>query len=399
MENANTEERASNTTGVLPNGILVALLGMQIVAVMWMLVTALNWSTEETIEDNVALYLMILPLLLMPFLVPLAVKLSRFPRFATVARNWLVYIGLAGQLFLDWLVYARFNGLFPFPLGAPLHTGWLSSDKVPLVLFAAWFNWSALVVIPLLLCSLLATSPGGNGLATRLHAGMAILAAAVGLQWGGPWSLPLNHLVWVATLMALLSVLQDRRPMSKAPAQRTYYPVFSTAGLAFIVSFWLSAPTIGSMGAPSEPWPWLACCTASVVLVAVALKRPSWPRSSRYKAGVLVAWMCCCVATVAMIMVNLSAWFAEYLVAWRVIGMATLSFSPALLAITGRVGTRRTGGRLCFTAFMVIGGMILPYLLNIFDPISSYSAFVILGLPIAMTFTSWAGRGASTRRR
>jgi len=95
-------------------------------------------------------------------------------------------------------------------------------------------------------------------------------------------------------------------------------------------------------------------------------------------------------------MVNLSAWFAGYLVAWRVIGMVALSFSPSLLAITGRVGTRRTGGRLLFAAFMVIGGMILPYLLNLYDPVSSYAAFVVLGLPIAMTFTSLAGRGAST---
>nr|MDO8086218.1 hypothetical protein [Candidatus Sigynarchaeum springense] len=396
METTHRQENASKAAGVIPNGILVALLGMQIVAVMWMLVTALNWSTEETIEDNVAFYLMVLPLLLVPFLVPLAVKLSRFPRFATVARNWLVYVGLAGQLFLDWLVYARFNGLFPFPLGTPLHTGWLSSDKTPIVLFAAWVNWSAFVVIPSLACSLLATTQGGHRFTASLHAGMAILAAAVGLQWGGPWSLPLNHLVWVATLMALLSAVQDRQPLPEAPAERTYYPVFSMAGMAFIVGFWLGNPAIGSMGAPSEPWPWLACCTASVVLVAVALKRPSWPGSPLHKAGVLLSWICCCFATVAMIMVNLSAWFAGYLVAWRVIGMVALSFSPSLLAITGRVGTRRTGGRLLFAAFMVIGGMILPYLLNLYDPVSSYAAFVVLGLPIAMTFTSLAGRGAST---
>ncbi len=399
MENTTQSEQQAGRAGVLSNGVLVALLGMQLAVVPWILVTLLNWATDDMVEDNVALYLVLLPLLLGPLLVPLAVKLSRFPRFATFARNWLVYIGLAGQLLLDWLVYARFNGLFPFPLGEPLHTGWLSGDNTPIVIFAAWLNWSVFIVIPALVCSLLGPAPDGKKLATGMHAGLALLAVAMGLQWGGPWSMPFNHLVWVAALMAVLSLVQGRQSLTKGPAERQHFPVFSTAGMAFLVGFWFSATTIASRGAPSQAWPWLACSAASAVLLVISVKRPAWLDSRRFQACIVVAWAICCGATIALIIVNLVGWFAGLLVAWQAIGLACLSASPSILGITARAGTTRTGGRLFFAALMVVAGMLISYLLNVADPISSYAAFAILGHPILMTFTSLAKREANAGRR
>jgi hypothetical protein len=76
-----------------------------------------------------------------------------------------------------------------------------------------------------------------------------------------------------------------------------------------------------------------------------------------------------------------------------VIGLACISASPGILGITARAGTKRTGGRLFFAALMVVAGLLATYLLNFYDPISSYAAFVVLGMPIVMTFTALGNRG------
>lgn len=385
---------ATKQSHTIPGSILVALLGMQVTFIPWMLVTLLNWSTDDMLEGNIPLYLMLLPLFLIPFLVPLGVKLSRLPRFATFSRNWLVYIGLAVQALLDWLIYARFNGLFPFDDVTP---GWFSGDNMPIALFAAWFNWSAIVVIPGLICALLGTGAGGIKVTVSHHAGLAILAGSMGMQWGGPWSMPLAHLVWVAILGAILSLVQDRRPSGAQPAERQYYPVFSTAGVTFLACFWSSVTTITSGGAPSQAWPWLACSITSVLLLLLSIKRPGWIESVRSRHCIIVAWMTLCGATIAMILVNLFSWVAQMLVSWQLLGFTFLSFAPVVFARGSKVGTTRTGGRLAFAGLMAILGIIVPYLLNIYDPVSSYMAFIIVGLPIVMSFTALGGNVTNSR--
>jgi hypothetical protein len=393
METTTIRQTSTPRTALLSSGIVAGLIGMQVAFMPWIIVTVLNWSTDDMLEENIALYLLLLALILSPLMIPLVVKLSRLPRFATFCKNWLVYIGLAGQALLDWLIYAKFHGMFPFsstliPGGTgSAGAGWLSTDNEPMVLLAAWLNWSLLVVVPALLCSFLGTMPRGNGMRSSLHLGGTIAGAFMALQWGGTWSLSFNHLLWILTLVAMLSIVQDRASIMKHEGDPAYLPVFSTMGIAFMLGFWASIVLVQSSGSPATAWTWFAFGVASAVLFLISIKRPGIMDSIRGRRAVAIAWIGSSACTMLVVMANLNSWFASFAVLWQCIGLAGISVFPELLALKTRAGTMKTGARIFFAAIFFVAGIIATLVPNLYDPITSYAAFALLGLPIIMSFT------------
>ncbi len=369
-------------------GTRIALIGLQVVMVPWMLATILTWSTDDMLEDNIPLYVLLGALLLAPVALLVVLRLAKINVVKKVLGNVLVYVALIVQIFLDYLLYAKFHKLFPFAPdavidGEPLQTGWMATDNEPILLFSIWAAWSLLVFLPSLVGSISRT-PGlpGNALKSGFHVGFVVIGLAMGLQFGGPWSFPLQHLVAIAALLPFLYVTRGAGSGAPDTSGRPFYPVFSTIGLYFIIAFWSSTLIVQAGAAPVMLVPWACFCLANLALALAGWKRPGWEVSPGGKKLVVLAWLILIGATACVIMVNLIGFFAEALVLWLSLGIVGISVFPEMLSWKEQFGRKIVGSRLLFAMYLFILGIIMAYLPNIYDPISSYAAFVIIGIPV-----------------
>lgn len=385
-----TGSRAPST--VASTGLATGLLALNAAMIPWFVSTILGWSTSDMLEDNLALYLLLGSLILGPLVIAITLRLAKSPNFARVLRGGVIHVGLVGQIVIDWLIYARFHALFPFDTpqyiidGMPLQTGWIATDGIPFILFGAWAAWTMLLVVPSLVGHVLVTNAATSDTRPGMHLGFVILGLAMGLRWGGPWSATLHHLVVVAFLLPAFAVVIARTQPVPWNAERRHLPIFSTVGLFALLGFWLALPGTQASTQLATTWTWLVLAAASAALLRLSVKARGWNDSTGGKAVATGAWCALAVATACTLLANLNAIFSGLLLVWTCLGLAALSFFPEMLAMKAGVGRKAIGTRVFATGLVFIASIILAFITNVYDPVSTYAAFLILGIFFLMSF-------------
>ena len=167
---------------------------------------------------------------------------------------------------------------------------------------------------------------------------------------------------------------------------RVYFPIFSTMGLFFFLGFWLGVPLIHASNQVSTAFTWLILGVGNLVLLWINEKKPGWEREPPGKGALLVTWACMIFGSCAVISINLSSFFAEFRLLWVVIGLASIGVVPEMLGLKENTGKKIVAMRTFSTIFLFILGIIIVYALNVFDPLSSYLAYGVIGLFSILTF-------------
>ena len=332
-------------------GMLIGVTAFQVSMIPWMITVLLNWSTDDLIDGNISFYLILAPIFLCPLVISIMLKLIKFPLFNKINRNFLLYIAIIGEIVIDWLLYAKFHGLFPFspaPVvgGDPLYTGWISTDPVPLSLFAVWSIWTLLFLCPVTLGCIFSVNLEKKARSTSLHLGFVILGIIMALRWGGPWSVPYHDLVILAVLIPVL-VLQNPSSTNKSSlnGERVTYPIFSTIGLFTLLGFWLALPIVQTNGAPSNPLLWVSLAIASFILLIITKKYPKWRDAKAGKLGLAIAWGMLIACTFAVIGTNINAIFSIWNEIIAILGLGLIAFFPEMLQKSERIKQKTIGPR------------------------------------------------------
>ncbi|MHA1679513.1 MAG: hypothetical protein ACTSUE_00800, partial [Promethearchaeota archaeon] len=285
----------------ISSGLLIGLLGLQLSMIPWILNVLLTWTSGSVLGEGYALYLILASLMFSPIISAMMLKLATLPRFAVVAKKLLIYVALAGQLLIDWLVYAKIHSFFPFSEhdminGTPIGSGWISSEVEPMNLLSIWMAWAMLFVIPVILACLASNKPRGSAGRQSMHVGMLILGITLALRWGGSWSAPYHHFVITAGFLPALVAFIPRTIGAGREHQdgnkRVSRPIFSTAGLLFMLGFCFGVPLIQSGNHLDSSLAWLALALSNaLILLHAPARKEGWLQTRAGRACAFIGWV------------------------------------------------------------------------------------------------------------
>ncbi len=385
--------------GTIKGAIYITLLFLQLIMLPWFLTQAAYWSdvdidleeiTLASLLDLPLLLQLAIPLILSPVVIILLVRFKQHPRVKAVFDHGLLYVGIICQLVLDWLFYAQVHRIFPFSSpdlgylgGGEIPTGWLSSETMPLTLFTAWLYVTGLLVIPVLVGILSRKDPRGQEFKQSWHLGAGILGLLLALRWGGPWTAPLQHLIYTAgclPVLVYLSYQPDKVLIQDQVRAPSHVQFIGSLGLNFLLAWWFTVLELQSGSLLSLSWLWAVPAGANIaVFILNRSKKSPWETTQRGMLVSRILWIILITCTMLTILGSLNSFFTLSRTAWLTVGLGCSGFFPEFHHLLRRDGSRVMAVRLFFGIFFLLIFGILPYLANIYDPITSYAG---LGLVV-----------------
>lgn len=382
---------------ILLKGILISLFFLQIMFLSWIINNILLWSDVD-FEDIPILYALIIPIVMIVLVLPILPKLMRFTKLISLIRRPFLFIGLIGQLITDYLLYGSINGLFLMfggsEFGGPLPATWLSVDPTPVMLSGIWIIITFTLVVPSILLNLYCYNDSDQHHKVSWHWGFIILCLMMITRIGSMWSMPYNHLIWTGIMFPFLTYIEfPALNDTSKPNERINMMVLPTAGIIMMLFFWIVEEQVFSGTSLSLGLIWIAPLITNAIILfnygserksTVKILEPSSDedfKTSRSVFGGIYGSLL--IISGCVISISIFSWFAETSLVWIILGLCCLSFIPEILLLQKSSRSILKAPdfirHFCWILSGIIG-IIFPLIASIYDPISTYFGFIILGI-------------------
>jgi hypothetical protein len=360
---------------------LIASLGLSLIMFWWIITNTILWSHGE--GQNYVIIPLALSILVIPFELEL---LQRIP-----SRKFLIaqfIIGSICQMIFDYVIYNAIHNLYPNVVSFlnrddVIGTAWLSTEIELMQLLGMWMVSTFIIQIPSIF-ALLKISGTPEKLKKDLHFGMIILGIFLGLRWGGTWSAPLHNLIYSLILIPLIitclfSTNIDNIDSINIEAYKTSF--LSTSAMFFIIGYWSIVIESQFSPSPSESYIWLISSFVHSIISLILYKFDFQKKIK--KLLILILWIIALISTIFLILININFKFTELRIYWLIFIVVGSSVFPELLVNTYKEDLEKSKAKFLKNMLFLISGflgIIIAYVVNIYDPLSSYIAigFVVI---------------------
>lgn len=382
---------------IILKGLLISLLFLQIVFLSWIINNILLWSDLD-FEDVPILYSLFIPIIIILVILPIFPKLMKYNNLIHIIRRYFLLFGLIGQIIIDYLLYGSLNNIFllfgGLEFGGSLPAGWLSINPTPVVLSVIWILITFTFVVPSILINLYCHNDSDQHHKLSWHLGYIIFSIIMITRIGSTWSMPYNHLIWTGLMFPFLIyiTLNNSREIPKQN-DRMNMMVLPSSSILVILFFWIIEEQVFSGNSLSLGLVWIAPLVTNIIILlnirseSKKIERLSHSSSddvfklNRTIFGGLYASIL--IITCCLILVSLNSWFAELSLIWFILGLSCLSFIPEILLLQKTTQSSLKAPdfiRYFFWILSSIIGMVFPLVISIYDPISTYFSFIIIGI-------------------
>ncbi|MBD3350749.1 MAG: hypothetical protein GF364_04595 [Candidatus Lokiarchaeota archaeon] len=387
-----TDMNRNDSSDIFGRGILYALILFQLIVLPWVFNNLLVWSDFD-LNDPLILSFLVLAIVIMLFYVPLIPRIARFHVFTLLLKKFLIYVFLAIEIAVELILYLYIRRLINAGITIPgqnggLSAGWLRTETVPIMLSSIWILVAGGLIVPSIITILYASRKDNTNFSHSLHVGSIIFSALMLFQWGATWALPLNHLVFTAILIPMLIYFSPETEENKKIHNNLFnMEFFPAAGIFYLFAYWLFLIPFQSENTLSENMLWLAFASTNLILLLYSKKNSGFiqnfqEKKVHVKQILLLNWIILLLMSVFILLSALNAFFSNLRIVWIVISLVNVSLLPEIVLYQQKPSKKLKtliGFRIFIWIFSGLLGIAIHMGLNMFDPLSTYVGFFLLG--------------------
>lgn len=366
------------------NVLLCIIVGFVVLKLPWFLDLLIKYPRFEFETSG----FLLLPLILLPLSIPIAIYLLKMKPKLTI--TYLIVIGLSFVLMiiieLSFILYLqRFIPSNPtdIPSGFTIPSIWLSNEIIPMTIVTLWFFNSLLFLLPASVAIIIKTTNTTQQWTQTGHLSIAIIATVFALrEWlyveNGIYYLLFGLILIPFMIFHLISESSNIK-MTSLNVEKRIQIFQPTIAILFFIGFWWVILEAQATGRMDESSLWAIPAIGSWILYILEQnKSMSEYIASKRRFIIIISWCIMFGATVLYISGFLFAIINQHNTIFLAVGSIFLILLPEyLISGTPRIKKFFKIPRQLIVGFSFLIGLLIAFIVNIEDPISSYIVILL----------------------
>jgi hypothetical protein len=260
---------------------------------------------------------------------------------------------------------------------------WLSNEQMPMILITLWFFASLLFLTPTTIAIIFITTPNKNQWIQSGHFSIIMIAIMFGIrEWlyfdNGIYYLFVGIILLPFIFHEIIINFSNLKEFFSKPKEKDIIPQ-PTTGILFFIGFWVIVLEAQASGHMDGSFLWIIPAIGNfLVLLIVRNEKFNRIFIEKQQNILKIAWLIMGGASICYISGFLSAGFNQYYQIFLGIGSILLILFPEfLIGGTPKIKSILRIPHQLFVGFSFLIGLLLAFIANIEDPISSYITIII----------------------
>ena len=362
--------------------LILLLMLLQLIMIPWVCNIFYYWSDGET-----STFLpFVISLLISPLICVLIINNKGSKIFSLFNNKMTLIILLIALAIVDILMYMQFARILV--VGNTLPIGWTATEKAPVIYLSLWAAITFMGIIPTCIGLLNTTIKNKTTLAFNSHLSLMILFFFLAIRWGGSWSAPLYNMIFNLVLIPIFYIQKfetsdkdDCEDHEYHADQEYKFPGSNqNISIIFMFGFWFSVLEFQMALQLSQTWIYFIPAIVNGFSHILFRNHNSSQKWIIDKKMGLIIWILLTITSFCIVFTNIWTLFIEIRELILIFGLIFASILPEITQNFNMIRKQTIIPRLFYTAFAFMFGLLIPIIINIYDPISSYVVLFLITL-------------------